>query len=84
MRNTALDSPRESKAFDVSHEIFIFWSFSVFGQWGVGGQDIWAVNGLLAARDSDEEFDVSNFFVTLPTVEEKANKRTDGRTHQII
>ncbi len=35
---------------------------------------------MLAARDSDEEFDVSNFFVTLPTVEEKANKRTDGRT----
>ncbi len=47
---------------------------------GVGGQDIWAVNVLLAARDSDEEFDVSNFFVTLPTVEEKANIRTDGRT----
>ncbi len=54
--------------------IFSFWPM------GVGGQDIWAVNVLLAARDSDEEFDVSNFFVTLPTVEEKANIRTDGRT----
>jgi hypothetical protein len=77
IRNTVLNSPRESKAFDVSHETLIFWSFSVLSQWGVGGQDIWAVNVLLAARDSDEEFDV---FVTLPTVEEKANKRKDRRT----
>jgi hypothetical protein len=39
-RNMALDSQRETGAFDVSQEIFIFFSFSVFGQWGVGGHYI--------------------------------------------
>ncbi len=51
---------------------------------GVGGQDTWTVNVLLAARDLDEQFDVSNFFVLLPSVELSEHGRTEGRTLQII